>query len=259
VASVSGSEAVESSRAAGARQSRRAPGPGLARRVTKRLSGLTVILGVTAFVVSLTVPAAAFYEAEVAAPAAAPKLAEQTLQADSTAEITPMARDDYTVTSRVEQLRAKYSSRSYAYRANPGGSIQWPFAVTVPIASGFGDRLAPCSGCSSYHEGIDFLPGAGAPIGAIASGVVSLARSDRGGLGEHVVVDHVINGQKVQSVYAHMQAGTTLVSVGETVQVGQVLGLVGSTGASTGAHLHLEIHVNGVPVDPFVWLKANAN
>jgi murein DD-endopeptidase MepM/ murein hydrolase activator NlpD len=56
-----------------------------------------------------------------------------------------------------------------------------------------------------------------------------------------------------------MQAGTIIVSMGETVQVGQILGFVGSTGASTGAHLHLEIHVNGVPVDPFAWLKANAN
>jgi murein DD-endopeptidase MepM/ murein hydrolase activator NlpD len=229
------------------------------RRITKRLSGFAVILGVTAFVVSLTVPAAAFYEAELSASAASPNRTAQTLEAESTAEVTSMNRDDYTVTSRVEQLKARYSSRSYAYRANPGGSIQWPFPITVPIASGFGDRLAPCSGCSSYHEGVDFVPGAGTPIGAIASGVVSLVKSDRGGLGEHVAVDHVINGQKVQSVYAHMQAGTILVSVGEAVQAGQVLGLVGSTGASTGAHLHLEIRVNGIPVDPFVWLKANAN
>jgi murein DD-endopeptidase MepM/ murein hydrolase activator NlpD len=223
------------------------------------LSGFAVILGVTAFVVSLTVPAAAFYEADLSTPSASQKVGAQTLEATSTAEVTSMSRDDYTVTSRVEQLKAKYSSRSYAYRANPGGSIQWPFPVTVPIASGFGDRLAPCSGCSMYHEGVDFVPGAGTPIGAIATGVVSVVRSDRGALGEHVVVDHVINGQKVQSIYAHMQAGTILVSVGETVQAGQIVGFVGSTGASTGAHLHLEIHVNGVPVDPFVWLKANAN
>lgn len=217
------------------------------------------MVGVVAFVVSVSVPAAAFYTQEEAIAAASPAGALQSLKAESTAEITPVVRDEYTVTSLVEQLRAKYASRSYAYRANPGGTIQWPFPITVPIASGFGDRMAPCSGCSSYHEGVDFIPGAGTPIGAIASGVVSLVKSDKGGLGEHVVVDHLINGQKVQSVYAHMQAGTIIVSVGETVQVGQILGFVGSTGASTGAHLHLEIHINGVPVDPFAWLKANAN
>ncbi|MEO7123652.1 MAG: M23 family metallopeptidase [Lacisediminihabitans sp.] len=219
-----------------------------------------MILGLTAFVVSLTVPAAAFYSQEEApATGASATVSEQSLKAESTAEITPLLRDDYTVTSLVEQLRAKYSSRSYAYRANPAGTIQWPFPMTVAITSGFGDRQAPCSGCSSFHQGIDFTPGVGTPIGAITSGTVSLVKSDRGGLGEHVVIDHVLNGQKVQSVYAHMQAGTILVSAGEAVQVGQILGFVGSTGASTGAHLHLEIHANGVPVDPFIWLKANAN
>ncbi|WP_349899763.1 M23 family metallopeptidase [Parafrigoribacterium soli] len=233
---------------------------GLVRRVAARLTGLAAMVGVVAFVVAVSVPAAAFYpqgQVVSAVPRSAGEL--QGLASESTAEVTPIPRDEYTVTSRVEQLRAKYASRSYAYRANPGGSIQWPFPITVPIASGFGDRLAPCSGCSSFHEGVDFIPGAGTPIGAIATGVVSLVRSDAGGLGEHVVIDHVLNGQKVQSVYAHMQTGTIIVSRGETVEVGQILGLVGSTGASTGAHLHLEIHVNGVPVDPFAWLKANTN
>lgn len=229
------------------------------RRIAKRLSGFAVILGVTAFAVSISVPAAAFYTQETANLGASSKVGVQSLTAESTAEIAPLARDGYSVTSLAEQLRAKYGSRSYAYRANPGGSVQWPFALTVPIASGFGDRMAPCSGCSSFHQGVDFIPGAGTPIGVITVGIVSLVKSDRGGLGEHVAVDHVINGQKVQSVYAHMQTGTIMVSVGETVQAGQILGLVGSTGTSTGAHLHLEIHVNGVPVDPFVWLKANAN
>jgi len=230
------------------------------RRIAARFTALLSMVGVAAFVVSVSVPAAAFYPQD-APRAVAPRSAGevQSLESAPTAEVEPIIRDEYTVTSLVEQLRAKYATRSYAYRANPGGSIQWPFPITVPIASGFGDRLAPCSGCSSFHEGVDFIPGAGTPIGAITTGVVSLVRSDRGGLGEHVIIDHVINGQKVQSVYAHMQAGTIIVSMGETVQVGQILGFVGSTGASTGAHLHLEIHVNGVPVDPFAWLKANAN
>ncbi|MCU1514980.1 MAG: family peptidase, partial [Microbacteriaceae bacterium] len=115
-----------------------------------------------------------------------------------------------------------------------------------------------CSGCSSYHEGVDFTPGAGSPIGAISAGVVSLVDTT-GALGWHVVVDHVINGQNIQSVYGHMLAGSIRVTVGQQVKVTDELGQVGSTGESTGAHLHLEVHVNGTPVDPFAWLKANAN
>jgi len=87
--------------------------------------------------------------------------------------------------------------------------------------------------------------------------VVSAVVATHGGLGNNVVVDHIINGQKVQSVYGHMLDNSFKVTVGEQVKVTQTLGLVGSTGESTGPHLHLEIHINGVPVDPFAWLKAN--
>ena len=74
-----------------------------------------------------------------------------------------------------------------------------------------------------------------------------------------MVIEHVINGQKVESLYAHMIAGSPTVAVGDTVTVGQTLGLVGSTGASTGAHLHLGISLGGAFVDPYAWLIANAN
>nr|BFF13157.1 hypothetical protein GCM10025699_44600 [Microbacterium flavescens] len=69
----------------------------------------------------------------------------------------------------------------------------------------------------------------------------------------------MINGQKVTSTYSHMQTGSVTVAVGDTVTVGQIVGAVGSTGNSTGAHLHFEIHLNGVPVDPYPWLTANTN
>ena len=73
------------------------------------------------------------------------------------------------------------------------------------------------------------------------------------------MIDHVIGGQKITSVYGHMITGSVAVTEGQSVKVGQLLGNVGDTGASTGSHLHLEIHVNDVPVDPFAWLKAHAN
>ena len=166
--------------------------------------------------------------------------------------------DAYTVSSLADQIRVRFGSRSFSYTNDPTGSIQWPFTIAVPISSGFGGRSAPCGGCSSYHEGIDFVPGAGAPIQAIADGVVSSVVVSNAGLGNHVVVDHVINGQKVQSVYGHMKYGSIKVAQGQQIKVTDIIGLVGSTGESTGPHLHFEIHLDGVPVDPFAWMKANA-
>jgi murein DD-endopeptidase MepM/ murein hydrolase activator NlpD len=170
-----------------------------------------------------------------------------------------VGRDAYTVSSLADQIRVRFGSRSFSYTNDPTGSIQWPFTIAVPISSGFGGRSAPCGGCSSYHEGIDFVPGAGAPIQAIADGVVSSVVVSNAGLGNHVVVDHVINGQKVQSVYGHMKYGSIKVAEGQQIKVTDIIGLVGNTGESTGPHLHFEIHLGGVPVDPFAWLKANAN
>jgi murein DD-endopeptidase MepM/ murein hydrolase activator NlpD len=169
----------------------------------------------------------------------------QTLDVAAGAIEASTARDPYTVVSTIQRSRMKLG-------------IQWPFPAPVPISSGFGARLSPCGGCSSYHEGVDFIPGVGTPIGAIADGTVTYAGYDSG-FGYHVIVDHNINGQKVQSLYAHMLAGSIRVSVGQQVTVTQELGQVGNTGHSTGAHLHLEIHLDGTPIDPFAWLKANAN
>jgi murein DD-endopeptidase MepM/ murein hydrolase activator NlpD len=78
------------------------------------------------------------------------------------------------------------------------------------------------------------------------------------GYGQFVYIEHEINGQSILSVYAHMQRNSSPLRVGDTVQVGDFLGLVGNTGTSTGPHLHLEIRINGDYVDPFAWLKENA-
>jgi murein DD-endopeptidase MepM/ murein hydrolase activator NlpD len=138
------------------------------------------------------------------------------------------------------------------------GAVQWPFPVGVPISDGFGPRSSPGGIGSTNHKGVDFTPGQGKPIGAIAAGVVSkVQRSDGGGLGVYVVVDHVIDGQNISSWYGHMLTGSPTVSEGDAVLPGQQVGSVGNTGTSTGAHLHLEIHVEGTPVDPYAWLSAH--
>lgn len=231
--------------------------------ILSKLMTIGAMLGVTALMVSTSLPANAFYSAgfldisDISAIEAGPPQSFA-VKLGAGSPIPP--RDGYTVASLAEQMRLKYGSRTYAYTNNPLGTIQWPFPVPVPIASGYGDRLVPnCGYCSTFHNGVDFTPGAGAPIQAIADGVVIGVNSISGGFGQHLVIEHTVNGQKVQSLYAHMLTGSIRVVQGQQIKVGDQVGQVGSTGASTGAHLHLETHIEGVPVDPFAWLKANAN
>jgi murein DD-endopeptidase MepM/ murein hydrolase activator NlpD len=231
------------------------------RALLSKLMSVGAMLGAAAMMVATTVPANAFYSVDSAthsplAVAAPVQSLSVPTDADPAASV---GRDAYTVSSLADQIRIRFGSRSFSYTNDPTGTIQWPFTIAVPISSGFGGRSAPCGGCSSYHEGIDFVPGAGAPIQAIADGVVSSVVVSNAGLGNHVVVDHVINGQKVQSVYGHMKYGSIKVAEGQQIKVTDIIGLVGSTGESTGPHLHFEIHLDGVPVDPFAWMKANAN
>ena len=238
------------------------------RRILSQLVTVGAMAGVGLILVATTVPANAFSrpDAEVASVEAAVMASESSSSEQTqalTVEAVPastVTRDGYTVISQKQQVAAKYGNQLLLYTNNPNGTIQWPFPTGVPITSGFGGRkVAGCGFCSTNHLGVDFTPGAGTPIQAIADGTVSLVEVSGSGLGNHVIVDHVVNGQKVQSVYAHMQYGSIKVAEGQQVTVGEVLGAVGSTGASTGAHLHLEVHLDGTPVDPFAWLKANAN
>ncbi|MFB2580605.1 peptidoglycan DD-metalloendopeptidase family protein [Herbiconiux sp. P15] len=174
-----------------------------------------------------------------------------------------IARDGYDVSDpRLLQaaLRASGIRVADTFTNNPLGSVQWPFPVGVPISSDFGPRESPGGIGSTNHQGVDFTPGEGTVIQSIADGVVSkVVSSDNGGLGVHVIVDHVIDGQAVSSVYGHMLTGSIDVSEGQVIKVAQALGKVGNTGTSTGAHLHLEIRLDGTTaVDPYAWLQANA-
>jgi murein DD-endopeptidase MepM/ murein hydrolase activator NlpD len=142
------------------------------------------------------------------------------------------------------------------YTVNNSGVIRWPFNTAVPLGDHFGTRPAPCEGCSTFHKGTDFETGDGAPIYAIAAGVVTISE-DSGALGQHIAISHNINGHAFTSIYGHMRADSQLVQVGQVIKEGDPLGLTGTTGESTGPHLDFEIDIDGVPVDSFVWLKAN--
>ena len=158
-------------------------------------------------------------------------------------------------------LVLKYGTRDYDYDAT-AGTIRWPFPTQVKISSGYGERVAPCQGCSSVHMGLDFQPPNDSPIYAIADGTVSLSQDDRWGYGNHVYIDHgdlLGDGSNIQSLYAHMQHGSVPLVAGQEIHVGDFIGLVGQTGTATGIHLHFELLVDQVQVDPFRWLQMNAN
>ncbi|KQO62336.1 hypothetical protein ASF23_11120 [Curtobacterium sp. Leaf261] len=230
------------------------------RRRASAFSGGAVLLVVAGLVVGTSVPAQAFYTPPQSPGlrAAAAAVDDQSLKVGASGEGADAVanRDGYSVTDAVVIPQ----NTSGTFTNDPNGTIQWPFPVGVPISSGFGARnVAGCSFCSTFHEGIDFAPGQGTPIGSVAAGTVIKVKADDGGYGNDVWVQHDVDGEQFVSVYGHMKDGSFKVVQGQTVTVGQELGEVGSTGNSTGPHLHLEIHVNDVPVDPLAWLKANAN
>lgn len=113
------------------------------------------------------------------------------------------------------------------------------------MTSGFGSRMHPILGVQRNHLGVDLGAPSGTPIAATASGVVSYAGWD-GGYGLLVAVDH---GAGIETRYAHMSR--VAVASGQRVQTGDVLGYVGTTGLTTGPHVHYEVRVNGQAVSPF--------
>jgi murein DD-endopeptidase MepM/ murein hydrolase activator NlpD len=120
----------------------------------------------------------------------------------------------------------------------------WQAPVEGRITSQFGRRIDPMSGEQRAHHGIDIAAPRGTPIGAAAAGTVIFA-GRRGGYGNTVIIEQA-DGK--QTLYAH--AEQLLVNVGEQVAAGQTIATVGSTGRSTGPHLHFEVRANGQPVDP---------
>ncbi len=158
-------------------------------------------------------------------------------------------------TTTVAELASEAGIRNFSnlFVNDPNSAIQWPFAVGVTMSYGYGMRSG------RMHEGIDFTPGAGAPIQAIADGTVRVASEAGGAYGVHVIIDHMVDGQLVSSHYAHMQYGSLQVSPGQTVGVGTILGRTGNTGRSYGAHTHFEILMNGTTaIDPMPWLREHA-
>ncbi|EAG9231854.1 murein hydrolase activator EnvC [Listeria monocytogenes] len=120
------------------------------------------------------------------------------------------------------------------------------------LTSGFSERTNPVTGKYESHKGQDIAGGGTITVSAAASGTVvfsgfGASGSGFGGYGYVVKIDH---GNGFQTLYGHMRAGSLKVVTGQRVSQGQPIGIMGSTGQSTGQHLHFEIHKNGIPVDP---------
>lgn len=244
------------------------------RRGTKPLRSAVILSMVAGLVATVAIPA---YAATI--PAAdtmtlqemsAPDNQSLVVASDATAET--LDRSSYSATTAEEIQKKKDQeaaaaaaaerARQLAASANvavssvdlnmtaPGsGEVRWPLSSYV-LGRGLWD--------SGYHQGVDLLAPGGQPIFAAAAGVVSVSSESFGGYGVGIVIEHVINGQKVSTTYGHMTYGSRQVQAGQTVAAGQLIGLVGSTGSSTANHLHFEVHINGSVVDPYAWLQQNA-
>lgn len=208
----------------------------------------------TLLLASYALPAYAEFTPEVATTSAARDADSQSLSVPADALVVGTTRDQYLVTKTTLAGYQPYEHLADTFANNPTSAVQWPFSVGVPISSWFGFRS--CEGCSTNHQGIDFNPGEGTPIEAIADGVVTEVGNPNGSFGVYAKISHQIDGQNVTSLYAHMLEDSLALAVGDKVTKGQLVGQVGSTGQSTGPHLHFGIYLNGATaIDPYPWMK----
>jgi murein DD-endopeptidase MepM/ murein hydrolase activator NlpD len=152
---------------------------------------------------------------------------------------------------RIEQLIAAQASHGSGYQGGWGnGFLDLP--VDGPITSPYGWRTHPIYGYRSLHDGIDIAANCGVPVRAAAAGKV-LEEYYQEAWGNRLIMDHGVHyGAGVATIYNHFSGYA--VSVGDTVKRGDIIGYIGTTGWSTGCHLHWTVLENGQAVDPMKWL-----
>lgn len=226
------------------------------RQISQRVVSVLALLACFAFALSISIPANALLTQQDVAQMKMQSfldeqvsLASQSVDIDSDAGTTTASRDGVDVTLAAKAAPVKFYGNSglcgEETDVNPpasGGPIGWPLANTK-ISSGYGYRWG------SLHAGIDFEGETGTPIYATADGIVKAAQpSANNSLGICTIISHNVNGVRFDTLYGHLSSLD--VGVGQSVSAGQVIGAVGSTGQSTGSHLHFEVHVNDVQIDP---------
>jgi murein DD-endopeptidase MepM/ murein hydrolase activator NlpD len=151
--------------------------------------------------------------------------------------------------SRLKQVRAQVDRMTRRLSALP---VRKPLTGSLDVVSGFGVRSDPFTRSAAMHTGLDFQSQTGTPVHVTANGTVKAAGWS-GGYGKAIDVDH---GNGYVTRYGHLSAID--VKVGQTVKAGQIIGKVGSTGRSTGPHLHYETRIGREAVDPERFLRAGA-
>lgn len=152
-------------------------------------------------------------------------------------------------------------AQAFELGINPSATSNWRTLLNAPtlwpvmgrITSSFGERLDPINGEGAFHSGIDIATAFGADVRAPADGVV-LKASFGNGYGREIIIGH---GDGIETLYGHLSGFA--VTAGERVRRGQVIGYVGSSGRSTGPHLHYEVRVRDTPVNPHKYLRETIN
>lgn len=253
---------------------RRTGGKNGTRSIAKPIRSIAIFGAVGALVAAVALPAYAATKPAEAATTVQQLAAvdAQSLVVASEATAAPLDRGTFTATTP-EEIEKKKAEEAAAARAAEAAKAAAASTSTSFNTAGYA-LVAPGSGEVRYplplgswnvsrtvgggHNGADMLAPAGTPIYAAAAGVVRASAESIGGYGVCVMLDSVIGGQRVQTTYGHMIYGSRQVQQGQTVEAGQLIGYVGSTGRSTANHLHFEVWVNGGLVEPIGWLGANA-
>ena len=177
------------------------------------------------------------------------ELDEMSAEAEAQLEGLIRAKQEEEERRRLAERQARQlAGEQVAPEPGAPGQLSWP--ASGPITSPFGMRNNPVTHIFRLHAGIDIGVGSGTTVAAAAEGRVIVAGWDDGGCGNMVVLDH---GGRLATQYCHLSQ--IFVGVGQDVQRGQAIAASGSTGNSTGPHLHFGVRVNGRPVDPMSYLR----
>jgi murein DD-endopeptidase MepM/ murein hydrolase activator NlpD len=163
--------------------------------------------------------------------------------ADATDDADPRFRQLFTSWRALDQLQTGAASIPSAR----------PIVTSVNFTSGYGVRSDPFRGSAAMHAGIDLAGPMGTPVYATADGVVGRSEWNNGGYGNLIELNH---GQGIQTRYGHLSQ--RIVQPGQRVRRGQLIGLMGSTGRSTGSHLHYEVRIDGRAVNPIPFMQQPA-
>ena len=160
-------------------------------------------------------------------------------------EMEKLEKQEDSLVAESNRLASVIKNLSKKGKKYSGGTMKWPVPSSYNVTSAFGMRRHPILKKNKMHTGIDIGASKGVSIVAANSGTVIVAGNSGNGYGNMVVIDH---GGGITTLYAH--ASKLLVKVGDEVKSGEVIAKVGSTGLSTGPHLHFEVRVNGAVKNP---------